>query len=95
VHPACASTNESPNDSRVPDNNKSDINLAKSNLLLPFERLTQHHRVGDWTMEDLCKAAKESDKMKERKDPQGKLKSWILEDISGSCTRRHQQEDLD
>jgi hypothetical protein len=31
-------------------------------------------------LEELCKAAKESDKKKEKKDPTGKLKSWILED---------------
>jgi exonuclease III len=37
-------------------------------------------RVGDETMKELCKAAKELDKKKERKDPQGKSKSWISED---------------
>jgi hypothetical protein len=37
-------------------------------------------RVGDETMEELCKAAKELDKKKERKDPSGKLNSWISED---------------
>ncbi len=31
-------------------------------------------------MEELCEAAKELDRKKERKDPAGKLKSWILED---------------
>jgi hypothetical protein len=36
--------------------------------------------VGDKMMEELCEAAKELDKKKERKDLAGKLKSWILED---------------
>jgi hypothetical protein len=36
--------------------------------------------VGEETMEELCEAAKELDKKKERKHPAGKLKSWIPED---------------